>query len=44
MYYSKEHILHPLQGSTNCTHEDEHTGNVHAKRFSHAQNYVHLNQ
>ena len=34
----------PYQGSTNCAHGDERARNVHAKRFSRAQNYVHVNQ
>ena len=32
------------QGSTNCAHGDEHTRNVHVKKFSCARNYVHVNQ
>ena len=32
------------QGSTNCVHGDERVWNIHAKRLSHAWNYVHLNQ
>ena len=33
-----------FQGSTNCVHGDECACNMHAKRFSRARNYVHLNQ
>ena len=32
------------QGSTNWTHGDERAHNVHAKKFSHARIYVHINQ
>ena len=31
-------------GLDKLQHGDEHAHNVHAKRFSHAQNYVHANQ
>ena len=32
------------QGLTNYAHSDEHACNMHAKMFSRAQNYVHVNQ
>ena len=37
----KTHI--DQHGSTNCAHGDERARNVHVKRFSRAQNYVHVN-
>ena len=33
-----------VQGLTNCTHSDKHVDNMHAKRFSLAWKYVHVNQ
>ena len=38
----KKHRL--IQGLTNCAHSDERAHNVHAKRFSRARNYIHVNQ
>ena len=32
-----------IQGSTNCMHSYEHAHNMHAKKFLHAWNYVHVN-
>ena len=37
-------LQHRRQGSTNCAHGDERARNVHAKGFSLARNYVHVNQ
>ena len=34
----------PSQGSINCMHGDKRARNTHAKRFSHARNYVYVNQ
>ena len=40
--YSGKHGM--KQCSTNCLHGDKHACNVHANRFLHARNCVHINQ
>ena len=43
-HWTKERFEVRQQGSINCAHGDEPARNVHAKRFSRAPNYLHVNQ